>query len=224
MHGQTEGALTRAQTNLQLYSQLIESGWTDRDVEFIHDIYREVVRLTYGTYRPNWKPFDSHLVGVASIVARDAADRVLVGTALAHTALTYGRFPPMVRFMGKKETYLEGRIGSEVFMMMRRYLETDLGKVTAPGYPATHSEQAIIHLKLADLLDDLIDELAPVKTGKKLFVALDDETGLENCARIAEAIGAEGLKAGFEALNSATRHRPAILEEKKSTFIFKRRL
>lgn len=216
--------LQRAQTNLLLYSQLAESGWPQRDIQFVHRIYKEVVRLTYGAYRPNWKAFEAHIIGVASLVARDSDSPLRTGAALSHTALQFGRFPPWIRFTKRKAEYLEARIGSDIFAMMTNYLNADWNLLVNPERRPSADETALIHLKLADWLDDLIDELAPVATKKTIFPMLYEPGGREKCVKMAEVIDAPHLKTAYEALLDEKPQEPVIREEHGATFIFKRRL
>ena len=61
---------TCAQTNLQLYNQIYDAGWSAADLAAARTVYELDVQLFAGRFRPNGKPFVAHLVGVASLVER----------------------------------------------------------------------------------------------------------------------------------------------------------
>src|SRR5262249_60214679 len=58
-----------AQTNIQLYNQLAELGYTADDVRRVHRAYGLAMQLFTGSYRGSGRPFLSHLVGTASVLA-----------------------------------------------------------------------------------------------------------------------------------------------------------
>ena len=58
-----------AQTNIQLYNQLAELGYTAEDVRRVHRGYGLAMQLFTGSYRGSGRPFLSHLVGTASVLA-----------------------------------------------------------------------------------------------------------------------------------------------------------
>lgn len=93
---------TVSATNLDLYRQLAEAGWEDAQLLQLRDVYETVARFSFDSFRANWKPFLSHLVGVASIVSWDSRDPVPVAAALAHSALDFGRFPFAVRLRSEE--------------------------------------------------------------------------------------------------------------------------
>ena len=83
---------TPAQTNLQLYLQLAEAGWSDTDLIRARAAYEFMARLFAGHFRGNGKPFLAHLVGTAGILAElgESPDLVLAG--LIHGAYGLGEF------------------------------------------------------------------------------------------------------------------------------------
>ena len=81
-----------AQTNLQLYPQLIEAGWSEHDLARARAAHDLSCELFAGCYRPSNKAFIAHLVGTASALAAwgEPPDTVLAG--LLHSSYLYGDF------------------------------------------------------------------------------------------------------------------------------------
>ena len=81
-----------AQTNLQLYNQLRREDRTLEELQLIHRAY-EFTTTIYGAYlQPDGKPFLSHSVGVASIVAQLGLPIDFVAAAIAHNIYVNGDF------------------------------------------------------------------------------------------------------------------------------------
>ncbi|MEM8864816.1 MAG: hypothetical protein AAGF31_04650, partial [Planctomycetota bacterium] len=55
-----------AQTNLQLYRQLLDAQWPDADLATTRAAYELARQLFVHCHRPSQKPFLCHLVGAAS--------------------------------------------------------------------------------------------------------------------------------------------------------------
>ncbi len=81
-----------AQTNIQLYNQLIGQGRADSDLETVRACY-ELARKRYsGYYQADGKPFVAHGCGVASIVAGLGLPGDMVGAACIHNIYGNGDF------------------------------------------------------------------------------------------------------------------------------------
>lgn len=213
-----------AATNLQLYNQLADDGWAEISIQAVHDAYRVVAGFSYPSFRANWKPFLSHLTGVASIVAWDSRDSVLVAAALSHSALEYGLYPKLVgNSRTRRRAFLRKRLGDDVFALVRAYHYADWAHVMDPASELSAVEAAIRHIKLADMLDDLTDELSPVATNKKVGVALSDADALRRCADMARGLDARHLAAGYEQLLTLSPRGPVIRESRGATFALKQR-
>lgn len=81
-----------AQTNLQLYREMVDQQWPADDLARLRAAYELAAELFSGQYRCSGKPFVSHLVGTASVVAAVDGRRELVLAALLHAAYTDGDF------------------------------------------------------------------------------------------------------------------------------------
>ena len=58
-----------AQTNLQLYNQLLALSWPADDLERVRAAYEFVDELFSGLHRGSGKTFIAHLIGTASVAA-----------------------------------------------------------------------------------------------------------------------------------------------------------
>jgi hypothetical protein len=79
-----------AQTNLQLYNQLVALSWSDEDLRRTRAAYEFADRALIGMTRRSGKPFIAHLVGTASVVADVDGRPDVVLAALLHAAYTLG--------------------------------------------------------------------------------------------------------------------------------------
>lgn len=85
--------LLAAQTNLDLYQQLHDAGWSTADLVLARDAYLLAMRLFADRFRANGKPFVAHLVGTASVLAMVGARPDVVVAGLLHAAYANGVFP-----------------------------------------------------------------------------------------------------------------------------------
>jgi len=77
----------RAQTNIQLYSQLLASGYPIQDVSKVQASYRLSTQLFAGQVRHDGRPFVCHLVGVGSVLAMLESSTSTVIAGLLHSAI-----------------------------------------------------------------------------------------------------------------------------------------
>jgi hypothetical protein len=73
-----------AQTNLQLYNQLRRQNRGDDELALVRQAYDLAAQLYSGYYQADGKPFISHSVGVASIVARLRLPAPFVALGMLH--------------------------------------------------------------------------------------------------------------------------------------------
>jgi uncharacterized protein DUF6817 len=81
-----------AQTNLQLYGQLIAIGWSEPNLDRTRAAYAFASDVFAGQMRSSGKTFLEHLVGTASTVAAVGGRPPLVHAALLHAVYTHGEF------------------------------------------------------------------------------------------------------------------------------------
>lgn len=144
-----------AQTNLELYLQAIEHGYTSTQRRSISSAYQFALMQVYPMARGSGKPFISHLVGTASLVlASECPDEWVIG------ALLHALYQRRVPFAGgvppdERPSVVASRFGSLVADIVLRYTEfedTDLSHC-GPDDPTIQND--ILTLRLADELEDI---------------------------------------------------------------------
>ena len=153
-----------AQTNVQLYNQLSEAGYSRNDIERVHEAYGLAMELFPGAFRGSGRPFLSHLVGTASVLAWLRAPLAVVAGGLLHSAYSHGEFGNYWRGMAEdKRRRVRERVGEEIEELVAAYTRF-------PWNPA-----AIV--RLADNLDGL-DERGRRVLLMRLANELDDHEDL----------------------------------------------
>jgi len=190
-----------AQTNLQLYRQLIEAGWSDAALGAIRESYDLVRELFVGCYRPSQKCFSAHLVGTASALAAWGEPQEMVIAGMLHSAYLFGEFGDATRGSSKKKRQLlRERIGVEAEEIIERYTHSDPMLLESPD--AAGSDREVSVLRLADLCDECIDAGARYSPLKPLALGLpDDASGRPPLLSLAEKlvgpVAAENFRSVF---------------------------
>ncbi len=151
------------QTNLQLYAQLRAAGWADHELARVARAYDLAIGVCGASIRPNGKPFLSHLVGTAGIVASwgAGADEVVCG--LVHAVYTHGAFAddtPGVT--DQKRTIVRRAVGDECEALVVAYTGLAWTPPTIEDYASgvdalDESRKAAIRVRLANELEDHLD-------------------------------------------------------------------
>lgn len=84
--------MTYAQTNVQLFNQLQQVGYSKDERQRVFEGYEFGIRIFSGLVLPFGKPFIDHLVGTASILASLRVPTELVVAGLIHAAYLHGDF------------------------------------------------------------------------------------------------------------------------------------
>ncbi|MGH7928384.1 MAG: DUF6817 domain-containing protein, partial [Candidatus Binatia bacterium] len=92
-----------AQTNIQLYGQLLAAGYSNEDLRHIRDTYALAAVLFSGRIQPSGKTFISHVVGTASILASIGSNSELICTALLHNVFPNGKFGNRKRGISRRK-------------------------------------------------------------------------------------------------------------------------
>lgn len=204
--------MSYAQTNVQLYNQLRRLDWADDDLRHVQAAYQLAMRVVAGHYRANEKPFLSHLVGVASILASCGAPSTIVSAGLLHAVYHHGEFGDGSRGMREdKRRKVRRAVGAACEELVVRYASWQWSVASlenlaarAPKLPAV--DAAVALMKLADTLEDFHElgtEYAPVKSwpdspgarrawfdaAVKLALALGHD---RLAAELAQPLGADG--------------------------------
>lgn len=194
-----------AQTNLELYAQAIESGYTAEQRRSLADAYLLALRSVYSLARGSGKPFIAHLVGTASLaLASDCPDTWVTG-GLLHAL--YQRRVPFVGGLAVEDrrAVVADRFGAAVDDIVFRYTASESAD---PRAAQVADARDVLTLRLADELEDL--------SGNALALhgdAASDELGVRGGyawrrgAKTADApvlmdlarrLGLDGIARGFE--------------------------
>ena len=151
-----------AQTNLQLYRQLIDAGWGPSDLALVREAYDLSRELFAGCFRPNHKAFICHLTGTASALASWGASAEQVAAGLLHSSYLYGDFGDGTWGLnGAKRKLLRARMGSKVEGLVEEYTRTDhlvlqeVAEARETGQAVQNRDAA--QIRLADLCDECLD-------------------------------------------------------------------
>lgn len=158
---ETAAAIKIAQTNIQLYNQLETFGYSSADIDKVARAYKLAKKMFSASFRGSGRPFLCHLVGSASVLANDKAPATEVAAALLHAAYASGQFPfDMHRTVTeRKRTWIREAVGNEVEELIYAYHTFPWNRKTLKRLAAhiRSEEMPILHLRLANELDDLAD-------------------------------------------------------------------
>lgn len=153
----------RAQSNTQLYGQLLSIGYCMKEVARVRDAYVLAAKLFAGQLRPDGRPFVCHLVGVASILAmlEGAPDTIIAG--LLHSAYTHGDFGfgrgQMTR---KARDRLRAAFGPQIECLVAVYSRHPWNASTVANWienaeTLDADARQIVVIRLADTIEDALD-------------------------------------------------------------------
>jgi hypothetical protein len=153
-----------AQTNVQLYRQLIEGGYSRSDLMRVHEAYELATELFSGQYRGCGKTLIAHLVGVAGIQASLGLPVEQIQAGLLHSAYLFGDFGSLPGgYHETKRQRLIAVVGEEVAGIIHAFHdleweEQDIRR-TAETDPSDFNEleRALILMRLAHELDEHSD-------------------------------------------------------------------
>ena len=189
-----------AQTNIQLYNQLLRAGWCEADLRLIHAGYQLAASLFTGHVRPNHKVFLAHLVGTASILAVHGAEAETTAAGLLHSAYSHGEFGDGSRGITKrKRERILSAVGPACESLIARYSSSDsdlsaLATRFAEGEPLSSAEHTVAFIKLADVLEDHCDQGMHYSPNKCLPATVGtDSAWCEIVTRLATGLGHAAL-------------------------------
>ena len=152
-----------AQTNLQLYNQLVAAGWPDTDLHRIRSAYDLAAELFAGQLRSSRKTFLAHLVGTASAVATAGGRPDLVLAALLHATYTHGEFGDGRRELAEsKRAAVRAVIGAEAEALVAEYAALGYSVCTISDWQRrvrtlSPFEHDLVVLRLANEVDEHTD-------------------------------------------------------------------
>lgn len=144
-----------AQTNLELYEQLLANNYSDDFVVKVHKAYMLSLGMVYNLFRGSGKPFICHLVGTASLLAAiNEKESIIIG------GLLHALYQNRVTFKGKdlkgRRDFIVFEFGIEIEEIIYKYSiyeEIQLNNIRQEEIAINHDE-VLIHL--ADHIEDLI--------------------------------------------------------------------
>lgn len=200
------------QTNLQLYAQLVDLGYSEADLATVARSYELSMNLFPGTYRGSGKPFLAHLAGTAGIVATLRARAALVATGLLHAAYTHGEFGNGWRGVSDaKRARIRAAVGPEIEDLVARYTALRWTPASIPAIRArldamTALERDVLLVRLANELEDHLD-LGILYLGdaprRLRFMREDLPAAVEMATRLGHPGLAESLTAAFDQIERA---------------------
>ena len=147
-----------AQTNLQLYRQMMQAGASETDLSLANRAYLLAARMTGGVLRGSGKPFACHLVGTASAVVESGLLGPAIPAALLHASLQ-DRVPfPGGRKGDQRREYLRRHFGTDVEALVHAYHLLEDASFLAFSDARLRAERMVVLLRLADEVDDLADD------------------------------------------------------------------
>jgi (p)ppGpp synthase/HD superfamily hydrolase len=200
------------QTNLQLYAQLVDLGYSEADLATVARSYELSMALFPGTYRASGKPFLAHLVGTAGIIATLRARAPVVATGLLHAAYTHGEFGNgWLGVSNAKRARVRAAVGPEIEDLVARYTALRWAPATIPAIRArldamTGLERDVLLVRLANELEDHLDLgiLYPGDVPRRLrFMREDLPAAVEMAERLGYPELAESLTAAFDQIERA---------------------
>lgn len=152
-----------AQTNIQLYNQLVRARTSSDDLALIRRAYDLAVKLFAGLYRPNGKTFLDHVVGTASILHKVQGKPVLTAAGLLHSAYSHGDFGLLGRLSSAAcHQRLIDSVGHQVEAYVHGYekLPWSMGcarELLARIDVMTPFERELVLMRVVNELDDHLD-------------------------------------------------------------------
>ncbi len=193
-----------AQTNIQLYEQLRRAGYGDDAVAAAARAYAFAQPLFSARFRGSGRPFLCHLVGTASILARDGARIEEVTAGLLHAAYEAGLFAyEMHRTVApRKRAAVREAVGEASEALIAAYTAlpwtgSTLERLAASG-ARSPDEESLLRLRLANELDDLADGGLRY-AGREKASLVDDASNRERLIALARQVGMPQLAAELEA-------------------------
>jgi (p)ppGpp synthase/HD superfamily hydrolase len=187
-----------AQTNIQLYNQLSELGYSAADLERIHRGHALAMQLFTGSFRGSGRPFLAHLVGTASVLARLRAPIAVVTAGLLHSAYSHGEFGNYWRGMSRvKRGRVRAAVGEDAEDLIVRYTKLrwtaeTVGILADTAASMDDDDRRVLLMRLANEVDDHQDlgllYVAEAEHRREFI-----RTALHRCVAMAEQLGYPAL-------------------------------
>lgn len=146
-----------AQTNLQLYMQMLEEGYTNAEVNTVNMAYLFCINKVHLMYRGSGKPFICHLVGTASLMVTCKQSVEVVLAALMH-ALYQNRVPfDGHKDIQKRRAIINEKFGAECDRLIHEYTEFEMTGIKDIDPNDIQVDQQVLLMRIADELEDIVD-------------------------------------------------------------------
>lgn len=151
-----------AQTNLQLYNQLLAADYPVAELQQVRIAYDLAARRFAGLLRPDGRCFLAHVVGVASLVAQLGGSPNAVAASLLHAWLSHG--PRLLNRLHRKTRRpaltpeVNPAVGDLIlrFHVLHRDSAARHAVLEAPDPPSASDRDALL-MHLANALDNHVD-------------------------------------------------------------------
>ena len=187
-----------AQTNIQLFNQVQDLGYSPDDCLLVARAYRLAMELFAGLYRASGKTFIAHVVGTASILAAERAEAPVISAGLVHAAYLVRRRDGWLATRAR----VLNAVGTDVERNVSRYGAL---RWTAESIPDVALKiegmdaqgRRTLLLRLANELDEYLDGGASYSGDGKRAALL--RHGVDrSLVAMARCLGALGLARSFE--------------------------
>ncbi len=153
-----------AQTNIQLYNQLRESGLPLDELVTVHRAYEFLATLYPGYYQADGKPFVAHGVGVASILAWIDQPVDILAVGLLHNVYGNGDFGDgrAPGITPARARLVREAVGERVEELLERFRGLRIHLETLEDFrrslpERTETDRRLILVELADQLEKYVD-------------------------------------------------------------------
>lgn len=159
----TTTKIAYAQSNIQLFNQLIANNYSEKELACVLNAYKLVMNLFTGIFRSSGKTFIAHLVGTASVLVELKASVEVVNAGLLHAAYASGEFGNGTRGVTQaKRAQLRNAVGQKVEEYIYTYTlwpEEDKVTTSATDYvnALTSLEKDVLLIRLANHLEEYLD-------------------------------------------------------------------
>jgi hypothetical protein len=155
--------LAAAQTNLQLYNQLLRLDYSHGNLGELRATYEFAQELFSGLFRPSGKTFIAHLVGTASLLADCLVDIEVLKAGLMHAAYVGGDFGDSKKGPSKsKRDQLINVIGPRAEKIVHEYTQLAWPPIDVNSFRLLASSKDSVSrdvslVRLANELEEYID-------------------------------------------------------------------
>ena len=154
---------TYAQTNIQLYQQLQEKGYSQDDLLFIHNSYELAAQYFSGCFQRSGKDFIAHVVGTASVLVSLSLPCVVVAAGLIHNVYRNGDFGDgRCGMTERRRERIRQTVGQEVEQIVARFYSFSWGPHVwthlHEHLPTLNAlDRTVVILNLADTVEHGLD-------------------------------------------------------------------